>query len=237
MLLSTPSLFLSKNINSPTAVENSFMFIVFCSMIIGLTYFINRRRKINLDYSFKVNSLLPLLMACVCFFGIGLNVPISKFLTATFEPATAISNPFDKMVIFIGSLILAPIFEEIIFRGIILKGLLTSHSPKFAIIASSILFAVSHGKPIQILGALVIGLFLGWIYYKTKSLGTVIILHFTANLSSHIANYINLKNVSLTNSGSHLIYGNFTYPIIMTSCVLFGISFYYLNRKIKLISL
>lgn len=241
VLFSTPILFLteSKYLNFSADIKNTFLYIILCSMIIGLTYFINKRRKTALDYNFKVSTLLPipLLMACVCFFQIGLNVPTSQFLTATFNSGAAVKNPLDQMTILIGSLIIGPILEEIIYRGIILKGLLTSHSPKFAILASSIIFAVSHGKPIQILGALVIGLFLGWIYYKTKSLGTTIILHFTANLTSQLAIFINFKNGILTNTGNHLIYGNFTYPIIITFCLLFGISFYYLYRKIKPISL
>ncbi len=245
MLSSTPFFFLleNKNINFTSDIKNTILFIILCSIIIGLAYFINSRRKIALDLNFKISNLvpLPLLMACVFFYDIGFSFPLSETLSNNFRAIPilitknpVLINPFDRMPVLLGSLILAPLFEEIIFRGIILRGFLVNYSPKFAIIVSAVLFGLVHGKPIQIIIALLTGLFLGWIYYKTKSLGTVMAMHFMANFSSQLALFINYKYGSITNTGAQL-YGSFTYPVIITSLILFGLSLYYVNKNTKLI--
>ncbi|MFA9290581.1 MAG: lysostaphin resistance A-like protein, partial [Solirubrobacteraceae bacterium] len=55
--------------------------------------------------------------------------------------------------------VFAPIFEEILFRGIILKGLLNNRKkPIFAIIFTSLLFGLVHGNPWQFIGAFTLGI-------------------------------------------------------------------------------
>lgn len=77
--------------------------------------------------------------------------------------------------------IAAPLFEELLFRGIILDGLLKHYSPTKAIIWSAVLFGLVHLNPWQFLAAVVLGIFMGWIYYRTGSLLTTIFIHFIAN--------------------------------------------------------
>lgn len=80
--------------------------------------------------------------------------------------------------------IAAPLLEEILFRGIILDGLLKNYKAGVSIAFSSLLFALIHGNVAQGLGAFLMGLFMGWIYWKTKSLYIPIILHFVNNAVS-----------------------------------------------------
>ncbi len=75
----------------------------------------------------------------------------------------------------------APIFEELLFRGIILDGLLKHYSPHKAIIWSAVMFGIVHLNPWQFLAALALGLFMGWIYYRTGSLLATMFIHFVAN--------------------------------------------------------
>ena len=75
-------------------------------------------------------------------------------------------------------IIIAPIFEEIVFRGIIMKGLTNKGvHPWKAIIFSALLFGIIHGNPWQFLGASVIGLVLGYIYWQSETLLLPILLH------------------------------------------------------------
>jgi membrane protease YdiL (CAAX protease family) len=83
---------------------------------------------------------------------------------------------------FVTIVMIAPIFEELIFRGIILDGFLKVYSPKKSIIWSSVLFALIHLNPWQAIGAFLIGLFIGWVYYRTQSIIPCILIHFTNNL-------------------------------------------------------
>jgi uncharacterized protein len=87
---------------------------------------------------------------------------------------------------FILMVIAAPILEELIFRGIILDGLLKRYSPIKSILISSLLFGLVHLNPWQFLTGLIIGVFSGWIYYRTRSLSLSIIIHASANLSGFL---------------------------------------------------
>lgn len=86
--------------------------------------------------------------------------------------------------------IAAPLLEELLLRGIILEGLLKNYRPGISIAFSSLLFAIIHGNLAQGLGAFVLGLFMGWIYWKTKSLALPILLHFINNGLSCLAMFI-----------------------------------------------
>ncbi|MFV0345746.1 MAG: lysostaphin resistance A-like protein [Bacteroidales bacterium] len=73
--------------------------------------------------------------------------------------------------------IFAAIVEEFIFRGVIMRGLLRKYSPFFAILVSAFLFAAYHLNPWQFSVALYLGLFLGWLRYKTRNIWLPIIAH------------------------------------------------------------
>ena len=80
--------------------------------------------------------------------------------------------------------IFAPIFEEWMCRGMVLRGLLTKMKPGWAIVVSALFFAVIHANPWQALNAFMIGLVMGYVYYKTGSLILTMIIHFVNNGTS-----------------------------------------------------
>ena len=77
--------------------------------------------------------------------------------------------------------IFAPIFEEWMCRGMVLRGLLTKMKPVWAIVISALFFAVIHANPWQALNAFLIGLLMGYVYYKTGSLLLTMLIHFVNN--------------------------------------------------------
>jgi len=78
--------------------------------------------------------------------------------------------------------ILAPLLEEVLFRGAI-QGLLMRlfGHPWPAIIVAALIFGVYHMNPVQIVYATLLGIILGWIYYRTGSLLSVIVGHVLNN--------------------------------------------------------
>ena len=77
--------------------------------------------------------------------------------------------------------IFAPLFEEWLCRGLVLRGLLQKTSPVSAILVSSVFFAVLHMNPWQALGAFVLGALFGYFYYKTGSLKLTMLMHCVNN--------------------------------------------------------
>lgn len=82
--------------------------------------------------------------------------------------------------------IFAPVFEEWLCRGVILRGLLTKMKPVWAIIISALFFAIIHMNPWQGIPAMFFGLVSGYLYYKTGSLKLTMLMHFTNNTAALI---------------------------------------------------
>jgi membrane protease YdiL (CAAX protease family) len=89
----------------------------------------------------------------------------------------------DLLGVFITVLLVAPIVEEMLFRGIILEGLARHYKLMTAVLTSSILFALVH-LPVGVIVALNIfflALFLAWVRLESGSLLLCVICHATFN--------------------------------------------------------
>ena len=77
--------------------------------------------------------------------------------------------------------IFAPLFEEWLCRGLVLRGLLQKKSPAVAISLSALFFAVLHMNPWQAVPAFILGLLFGYVYYRTGSLKLTMLMHCVNN--------------------------------------------------------
>lgn len=88
---------------------------------------------------------------------------------------------------FLTVVVLAPVLEELFFRGVILESFLKNYSPWKAILWSAIIFGCAHFNPWQSVGSGLLGILIGWAYVKTNSLVPGIAIHFLNNLISFTA--------------------------------------------------
>lgn len=119
-------------------------------------------------------------------------------------------------------LIIAPIAEEIIFRGLVLTTLQKKHSDFIAIALSGLFFGMIHimaGGILLAIGAAFMGILFGIVYVKTKSLTAAIITHAIANTSDFVIEL--LPNMS----------GIMQYSLMAVFAAIFGITLYKLIRK------
>jgi membrane protease YdiL (CAAX protease family) len=77
--------------------------------------------------------------------------------------------------------LLAPVVEEMLFRGIVLRSFLQQYERRYAIIGSAIVFGFAHGNLYQFVGATCFGIVAGWLYERTRSLIPCIALHAAVN--------------------------------------------------------
>ena len=75
------------------------------------------------------------------------------------------------------TVVVAPVCEEIMCRGIVLESLRAKYGTVTAWIFSSVFFAVIHGHPTSMVNALIIGSILGYICIRSKSVFSSILLH------------------------------------------------------------
>ena len=188
----------------------------------------NMGQSINLDF-----KKAPILV----FF---LLLPIAPLLIIVLEPITSgIPTPefFEELLkdmvkvspaSFLSVVIAAPLCEEIICRGIILKGLLNNKmNPTNAIMCSSLIFATLHLNLTQGVNAFFIGCFMGWMYYKTRSLWVPIFIHFLNNGLAFLLLFLS-SNPDLTTE--ELVGANNYTTIYYATFILLGLLIYALYR-------
>ena len=87
------------------------------------------------------------------------------------------------------SCITPAICEELLFRGVILSGF-KEYGAKIAIIISAIIFTFMHGNAEQTVHQFIIGVIVGYIFYKTGNLWLGVIIHFFNNFLSVTGAYL-----------------------------------------------
>jgi membrane protease YdiL (CAAX protease family) len=97
----------------------------------------------------------------------------------------------------VSAVFLAPLFEEIIFRGYIAGMLKTSYGGVAAWLLSSILFGAVHAIPSVMLTATFSGLVLGFYFLRYRSLMMVMMLHAMNNLTACFLKTIELDQMSI----------------------------------------
>lgn len=119
-----------------------------------------------------------------------------------------------NILFFILSCILAPIFEEFLFRGVILSGI-SKYGTALGVIVSSALFGLFHGNIPQAVAAFIMGIALSLVAIKTKSIVLCVIMHFFANFNAFIISYISVDAPSIS-----LIYYYLFYILFITLSIL-----------------
>jgi membrane protease YdiL (CAAX protease family) len=175
--------------NSPLLKSSLNLMMYIVILLITIKYVIKKskeRQGYFLRISFKKIQvwLVPVVMVGTLALIIPLAqvsnwIPMPKSVQKLFEMV------FKKDVFSIFTLVFAaPILEEMLCRGIILRGLLKNYPPQKAILISAIFFGAVHLNPWQAAPAFLSGLFLGWVYYKTQSVIPGMIIHATINISA-----------------------------------------------------
>ncbi|MBO4486030.1 MAG: CPBP family intramembrane metalloprotease [Prevotella sp.] len=112
-----------------------------------------------------------------------LDVEMSESMQHVFEQI--MSTPAGYVAIGL----LAPLAEEMVFRGAILRVLLKVFDRRWhwlPIVISAVLFGAVHGNMAQFLHATLLGLLLGWMYYRTDSIVPGVVLHWVNNSIAYV---------------------------------------------------
>jgi membrane protease YdiL (CAAX protease family) len=175
-----------------TAILKITLYLLFCYIIVIDHFkFSNPSRLLTREFnndSFTGTAIFLALLLVYFGFNIVIYDEMIKLINILFP--LNFKGPFEiylssielNMIDIIINLGLIPgIFEEIIFRGFFLNGLKTRYNKYFALVISSVLFALIHTTLYQMVIWFWIGLLIGFIYLKTDSLALAIFLHLSHN--------------------------------------------------------
>lgn len=165
------------------------------SFLIVFYYFWKPKPSISVSPSIKQLDLtiLPYLLLIVI--GLGLaEQPLLDFeKILDYYQNSEIKSHSNKFIGFsanflylrISSLIIAPIFEELFFRKFLFSKLLKKNKLWIAVVISSICFSAIHFEtPNNLIPTFIYGVIACIIYFNTKNIIYLIIIHFLYNLSS-----------------------------------------------------
>ena len=168
-------------------------------------YFMGKFKKYNME---KKKLGILQFIACIivtfalCYIGniIGITITsiIGNFINSPItNPVNVMVGNSNVLITFLTVVILAPIFEELFFRKILIDRTI-KYGGLVSIIISAVLFSLYHGNLNQFFYAFLMGAFFALIYVKTAKIEYTIILHALVNFFGSI---VAVSIASLLNSG------------------------------------
>jgi uncharacterized protein len=237
MLLLSPVIFLLNNV-----FDKEPLILIYYILAIGIPFWIvySIRKSKTGETSFNLNienkRIIPFVIIGTIALLFGIISPIGELIPMS----DSVKKAFYEMAgqngisAFILLVIAAPVLEELIFRGIILEGLIRNYSPLKSILISSFLFGLVHLNPWQFVTGFFIGIFIGWIYYKTRSLTFAIIIHASANLIAYFTRtFIDLETF-IEKSYIEILGGLTNFILVVTGSIIIGsICLFILNKEFR----
>lgn len=164
------------------------------------TVLIHKIKRVNIPEQWRLRKAKAInyIMPCVIAFLFSMSFSFITYDTSLGNtlPIQASVDYYNEKAAFLGIfllvinlLVLAPVSEEILCRGIMITQLERKFPASTAIIISSLIFGVMHimaGGFSLAVGAAIMGLLLGIIYVKTGSLCVAAAAHCAANLPDFI---------------------------------------------------
>lgn len=150
-------------------------------LVLVATFIVFAVKKMRIGSYTGLSYCRPVSFVASLCLGILLNLIVLHFVPAQTSGETEFT------ILFMLCIILGPIVEELMFRGVLLKMFGASVGVFFSIIITSALFSVAHADLVQIAYTFVLGLVLAIVRYKSTSLWSAVALHVAFNLSGAFA--------------------------------------------------
>lgn len=153
----------------------------------------NKDRRNGTFVKYKLNNILKYLliipfgvfnMLWANYFVALLQLVMPKFMLESYTDTQQIIEGGGFLIQFLTAGIVAPIVEELIFRGLVYRRTKKMTGTIAAAILSAALFGVFHGNWVQAPYAFIIGIVAVFVYEKFKSIVAPIMLHMSANILS-----------------------------------------------------
>lgn len=184
-----------------TAYDVSTNFVVLASAaasgILGYAYgkrklrIRNTRSFSSLNFDKKLFFFGPCMMYAL-YMPLMILVNILSYLLSLiglYMPASGLSDAssfWGELFYILSALASAPLFEELVFRGIVLNGC-KKYSTSFALFFSALLFGLMHMNLYQAIPVFGMAIAFGLVYLKTNSLVLPVFMHFINNLLAVIS--------------------------------------------------
>lgn len=207
---------------------NAVVYIVAMALtIVGFLLYRRYRRGPKIIARFSLRGLNPVLLIWGVLFMAATSVVIEPLLNILPDVPDAYGR---GAWAFITLVIAAPLFEEVIFRGVLLESTRAKYGVMAAWITSSVIFGIVHVHLTVAVNACLLGLIFGFIYIKSESLWTTIILHAVNNGIAFAMMSAGEQNQTI----SEMLDSPTLYVLIyISAAAIFAVSGYMMFRTLK----
>jgi len=119
---------------------------------------------------------------------LSLGEPLKDVMTRTFDPAE--SRMIDRVIVLAAVTTIVPLVEEVYFRGLLFRWLANRWGLYLGLLISAVAFGALHGDWIWAAATAVLGVLLAYVYWRSGSIWTSIILHASYNGGGMIGIFI-----------------------------------------------
>ncbi len=164
------------------------------ALILPPLIFIILRRQLTLKTTFRLQSVSLRTLRDALLIGLGITVLIDELyslLELVFPLPESIaqgmgfftfSNGSEALLVILGAVVIAPLVEEMVFRGFFQQQLEQVYrNATVAVLLSSLLFTILHFNPWWSLQIYILGLVLGYLAWRTGSIWPPIVIHAIVN--------------------------------------------------------
>ncbi len=171
--------------------SNTVLLIIVADLLaIHVLYVIENNKKKDFRESYSMNTIKKehfVYLVALTILGICLEIALSTLLRLDqWSPETSkdlqgiVSTKLWLSILGVG--VIAPVTEELIYRGAVIKLLKNIAPIPFVIILQAGLFALGHFNLVQALSTFIFGISAGLVFYFTKSLPASIVMHILNNM-------------------------------------------------------
>lgn len=180
----------------PQAMTLTLISSILTLLILGLVFLIRKKNFLEETSirSMPVSGIVPVALAAA-----GFNIVVSKLLQIvpfpeswieSYQQNSSMIGAGNVAIAWVATVIVAPVLEEIVFRGLIYTRLKQGMAAIAAAVIASLLFALAHGTIIWGIYTFLLSMILIWTFERFQSLTANICFHFFFNLTGMILSSI-----------------------------------------------
>lgn len=182
--------------NSVSVIQNIIMRYIFVSVVVAalvsimIYFFILKGKGVSFKERCEFHKVKSKDTLSIILLALSLGALSTSFIVLTQNTFKSYQEVSKNMAVgmesilgIIAVIILIPIFEEILFRGLIFNELKNNVNIIISVVLQAAIFAIAHGNIAQAIYAFFLGLMASLIYIWTKSIVSNMLLHITFNLS------------------------------------------------------
>lgn len=178
--------------------------------IFAMFYFYKKAPKISGRIKHFASTILILILLGILFsvaFNYLVDVSPLKAMSPTYKEISKEIYSDKQLYQLISAGLLAPVLEEITFRGILMGNLHKAFGKWVSILVSAVIFGAFHFNMVQFAYAAALGVVLGIVYDKCGQLISCILLHASANVFALMVTWYGLDKYMAQTTMMELIVG------------------------------